>query len=186
MPDLRLEKLKSFYKKHRRLPSYSEMLNLFQLASKNAIHKIVKKWLELNLLEKVNNKLAPTRKFFQLPLLGLVKAGFPAGAEEVVDFISLDDYLIDRPQASFLLKVSGDSLKGVGIFPDDLVVIEKKQEAHSGEIILALIDREWTLKIFQKRGKKVYLQSANDKYPSFYPKEELQIFGVVKGVVRKI
>jgi len=186
MREPRLNKLRTFYKTHRRLPSYSEMLKLFKLASKNAIHKIVKKWTEAGLLEKVNNKLAPTNQFFQLPILGLVKAGFPMAADEVVDFMSLDDFLIDKPQASFLLKVSGDSLKDVGIFPHDLVIIEKKQQASPGEIVLALIDREWTLKIFQKKGKKVFLQSANKKYPSFYPRQELQIFGVVKGVVRKI
>lgn len=186
MRDGRLDKVKTFYKSRRRLPSYSEMLQLFGLASKNAIHKVVKKWMEQGVLEKINNKLAPTKFFFQLPILGLVKAGFPAEADETVDFLSLDEYLIEKPNASFLLKVNGDSLEGVGIFPGDYVIIEKKQQANSGEIILALIDREWTLKIFQKRGKKVYLQSANDRYPSFYPKEELQVFGVVKGVVRKI
>jgi len=186
MNDKRLEHLKTFYKKFRRLPSYSEMLRLFNLASKNAIYKIVKKWQDAGFLQKVNNKLSPTGKFFQLPILGLVKAGFPTAAEEVVDFLSLDDYLIDKPQASFLLKVSGDSLKDVGIFDGDLVVIEKKQQACSNEIVLALIDEEWTLKIFQKRGSRVFLQSANQKYPSFYPRFKLQIFGVVKGVVRKI
>jgi len=186
MQDSRLNKLKTFYKKFRRLPSYSEMLNLFKLASKNAIHKIVKKWIEAGFLEKINNKLAPAKKFFQLPVLGLVKAGYPAIADETVDFLSLNDYLVDKPQESFLLKVDGDSLKDIGILSGDFVIIQKKQQASPNEIVLALIDREWTLKIFQKKGRKVFLKAANKKYPSFYPKQNLEIFGVVKGVVRKI
>jgi SOS regulatory protein LexA len=186
MLDERLNQVKGFYKKFRRLPSYAEMLSLFDLASKNAIYKIVQPWLENGFLEKANRKLAPTKKFFQLPLLGLVNAGFPQAADQVVDFMSLNDFLVDKPQETFLLKVTGDSLKDIGIFEDDLVVIEKKQNALPREIVLAFLDNEWTLKIFQKKGRKVFLQAANKKYPSFYPKQDLRIFGVVKGVVRRI
>ena len=181
----RLPKLKTFYKKHKRLPSYSEMLNLFSLSSKNAIFKIIQKLVESGLLKKEGNKLAPTSKFFSLPLVGLVKAGFPILAEENRDYLTLDDYLIGDPQSSFLLKVSGDSLIGLGIFDGDIVIVEKKRLASSGDIVLAQIDREWTLKILKKDGIKTHLESANPKYPPFYPRNDLEIFGVVKAVVRK-
>ena len=181
----RLSKIKTFYKKHRRLPSYSEMLQLFNLSSKNAVFKIIHKLTELGFLKKEANKFAPTSKFFALPLVGLVKAGFPILAEENRDYLTLDDYLIGDPQSAFLLKVSGDSLIGLGIFDGDIVIIEKKRLATSGDIVLAQIDREWTLKILKKDGIRAYLESANPKYPPFYPKQELQIFGVVKAVVRK-
>lgn len=182
----RLDRIRSFYKKYHRLPSYSEMLALFRLSSKNAIHKIVKKWQKEGLLEKINQKLAPTKEFFKLPFLGYVKAGFPTSAEEDLKFLSLDDYLIDKPQSSFLLKVTSDSLVGIGILPDDLVIIERKNEANSGEVVLALIDGNWTLKIFRKEKNRLTLESANEKYPPFHPYEELQIFGIVKSVIRKL
>lgn len=181
----RLSKIKSFYKKHKRLPSYSEMLQLFRLSSKNAVFKIVQKLVEVGFLKKDDNKLAPTSKFFALPLLGPVKAGFPILAEENRDYLTLDDYLIEDPQFSFLLKVSGDSLMGLGIFDGDIVIITRKRQAISGDVVLAQIDREWTLKILKKDGIKVHLESANPKYPPFYPHQELQIFGVVKAVIRK-
>ncbi|MBI4225752.1 repressor LexA [Candidatus Roizmanbacteria bacterium] len=181
----RLARLKNFYKKHKRLPSYSEMLKLFNLSSKNAVFKIIQKLVESGLFKKENNKLAPTSKFFALPLLGVVKAGFPILAEENRDYLTLDEYLIEDPQSSFLLKVSGDSLIGLGIFDGDIVIIERKRLATSGDIVLAQIDREWALKILKKDGIKAHLESANPKYPPFYPKQELQIFGVVKAVVRK-
>lgn len=181
----RLSRIKKFYKKQRRLPSYSEMLQLFNLSSKNAVFKIVQKLVESGFLKKENNKLAPASKFFALPLVGLVKAGFPILAEENRDYLTLDEYLIGDPQSSFLLKVSGDSLIGLGIFDGDIVIIERKRLATSGDIVLAQIDREWTLKILKKDGIKTHLESANPKYPPFFPKQELQIFGVVKAVVRK-
>lgn len=180
-----LETLQSFYKKNKRLPSYSEMLVLFGLASKNAIHKIVNKLVEEGYLEKLNKKLAPAKLFFQIPLLGNVKAGFPTGAEEDLNYLSLDEYLIDNPNSSFMLKVAGDSLEGIGIYKGDMVILEKATSAARGDIVLALIDREWTLKILERVQGHTILRSANSKYPDFYPHESLEIFGIVKSVVRK-
>jgi repressor LexA len=102
--------------------------------------------------------------------------------------MSLDEYLIEDPNRSFLLKVSGDSLLNIGIFDGDIVVVEKKALAYPGDIVLAEIDKEWTLKIYKKDLKKktVYLEPANPKYPLLYPQRELVIHGVVKGVIRKI
>jgi repressor LexA len=180
-----LNSLRTFYRKNKRIPSYSEMLVLFGLSSKNAIHKIVNNLVRENYLQKLNNKLSPTNFFFQVPILGNIKAGFPTGAEEELNFLSLDEYLIDKPNSSFLLKVSGDSMEGVGIFDGDMVVIEKTAQARSGNIVLALIDNEWTLKILDKQKGKSILRAANPNYPEFIPMEELKIFGTVKSVMRK-
>jgi SOS-response transcriptional repressor LexA len=181
----RLLQLKNFYKKYKRLPSYSEMLSLFNVSSKNAVFKIVQKWIEEGIVQKIDNKLSPTSRFFALPLMGLVKAGYPASVESTVDFLSLDDYLVDNPQNSFLLRVAGDSLMDIGIFPDDMVLIERNLNAFSGEIVLAQIDREWTLKILRKTKQGIFLESANKKYPPFTAVEELKVMGVVKAVIRK-
>lgn len=163
------------------------MLTLFKLSSKNAIHKIVQKLIDEGFLQKKENKIAPTSQFFALPLLGLVKAGFPILADENRQYMSLDEYLIEDPTSSFLLKVSGDSLVGVGIFDGDIAIIEKKKVANPGEIVLAQIDGEWTLKILNhdSQTRITYLSSANPNYPPFYPRRELQIFGTLKGVIRK-
>ncbi len=180
-----LKHLQTFYKKNKRLPSYSEMLALFGLASKNAIHKIIIKLMEAGYLDKISGKLAPANLFFQVPLLGNVKAGFPTGAEEDLNFMSLDEYLVDKPGSSFMLKVAGDSLEGIGIYKGDIVILEKAKEANRGEIVLALIDGEWTLKIIEKVNGTTVLKSANPKYPDFYPHLSLEIFGIVRSVIRK-
>ncbi len=163
-----------------------EMLKLFNFSSKNSIFRIIQKFIEEGLFKKEANKLVPTPKFFSLPLLGVIKAGFPILAEENKSYLSLDEYLIEDPHSSFLLKVSGDSLEGIGIFDGDLVIIEKRKEGHSGDVVLAQIDREWTLKILRRNQGRHYLVAANPKYPAFIPQQELQIFGVVKAVVRKM
>ena len=184
----RLSSIKKFYRKFRRLPSYSEMLKLFNISSKNAVFKIINKLIDLGFIIKESKKLSPTKKFFALPLLGVIKAGFPILAEENKDYLTIDDYLIENPQTSFLLKVSGDSMTGVGIFEGDIVIIERKKDAVTGSIVLAQIDDEWTLKILKKDRKRQtnYLEAANPKYPPFYPSQGLQIYGIVKGVIRKI
>ena len=182
----RLHTLKRYFKKHRRLPSYQEMLDLFGLSSKNSIFKLVKNWVTEGMLTKEDGRLAPTSTFFALPLLGLVKAGFPILAEEDKKYLTLDDYLIEDPVSSFLLTVSGDSLIDIGIFDGDIVVIEKRKDARTEEVVLAEIDREWTLKILRKDQSRLYLASANIKYPPFFPQNELKIHGVVKAVIRKL
>lgn len=186
MDEDRFGKVKNFYHLYHRLPSYSEMLELFGLRSKNAIYKIVKKWIKEGFLTKTNKKISPTPRFFARPMLGYIKAGFPNTADEDFQFLSLDDYLIDKPDSSFLLKVKGDSLNGIGIMPGDLVIIERQNQASQNQIVLSQIDGEWVLKIFKKDKRKVALISANPAYPPLYPEEELKIFGVVVGVVRKL
>ena len=183
-----LDSLKIFYRKNKRLPSYSEMMEIFGFASKKSVFDIVHKWIEEGFLQKINEKLSPTSKFFSLPLLGIIKAGYPILAEENKQYLSLDEYLIEDPQSSFLLRVSGDSLIEEGIYDGDIVIIERKKEANTGDVVLAEIDREFTLKILRRDAvrKITYLSAANPNYPSFYPKFELKIHGVVKGIVRKL
>lgn len=184
----RLSQLKKFYRRFRRLPSFSEMLDLFGLSSKNAVFKIVQKFIEEGFIRKENNIYAPTSKFFALPLLGVVKAGFPIIADEDKNYLTLDEFLIEDPNSSFLFRVSGDSLSGIGVFDGDIVIIEKKRQAYPGDIVLAEIDREWTLKILKRNraDRLLYLEAANPKYPPLYPQDQLEIFGVVKAIVRKL
>jgi repressor LexA len=183
-----LAELKDFYRSCKRLPSYSEMVKIFGFASKKSVFDLVHKWIEEGILQKVNDKLSPTNKFFSLPLLGIIKAGYPILAEENRQYLSLDEYLIEDPNSSFLLRVSGDSMIEEGIYDGDIVIIQRTKEANSGDVVLAEIDKEFTLKILKKDTKKkvTYLVAANPNYPPFYPKYELKIHGVVKGVVRKL
>jgi repressor LexA len=119
-------------------------------------------------------------------VLGSVEAGFPSPAEEeLVDNLSLDDLLIQNREATFLLKVSGYSMTGAGILPGDMVIVDKGRTPRSGDIVIAQVDGEWTMKFLRKRGDDVTLVPANPSFQPIKPKDELKIAGVVTAVVRK-
>ena len=130
--------------------------------------------------------LKPLRRSLALPVVGEVAAGFPSPAEEELrDIISFDEYLVKRPESSFLLKVSGDSMAGEGIMEGDLVIVERGRDPRNGDIVVAEVDGEWTIKYFRKEGKDVVLEAANPKYKPIRPKSELRLGGVVTAVIRK-
>jgi repressor LexA len=99
--------------------------------------------------------------------------------------MSLDEYLVENREASYLLTVKGDSMTGAGIMPGDLVVVERGREPRAGDIVVAEIDGEYTLKYLRQKSGKLYLEAANPKYKPIYPKEELQVMAVLRAVVRK-
>jgi SOS regulatory protein LexA len=177
----------AFFREQRRMPTYSEMLPLLGVRAKSAAEYWIKKLLEKGVLEKdAKGFLRPARLSFKLPLVGNVAAGFPSPAEEELrDTLSFDEYLIDHPASSFILSVTGDSMIGEGIKEKDLVIVEKGREPKSGDIVLAEVDGNWTMKYFRKKGKKITLEAANPKYPPISPNEELRIAGVITAVVRK-
>ena len=179
--------LDRFYLSAKRMPAYSEMLELFALKSKNAVFKRIERLVKEHLIEKdASGRLVPVRVQKQVRLLGLVQAGFPSPAEEETqDLMSLDEYLISNPQATFLLKVEGDSMIDAGIRPGDLVLVQKNLSPKQGDIVVARVDNEWTLKIFERQKGCVILKPANINYPPIIPREELVIGGVIIANVRK-
>ena len=121
-----------------------------------------------------------------LMINGEVCAGFPSPAEEELrDNISFDDYLVAHRETSFLLSVTGDSMIGAGIMEKDLVIVEKGRQPKNGDIILAEVDGNWTMKYFRKKGKTITLEAANPQYPPIVPQTELRIAGVITALVRK-
>ena len=84
-----------------------------------------------------------------------------------------------------LLKVSGDSMSEAGILPGDMVIVDKGQTPKTGDIVIAEVDGEWTMKYLRKRGNSITLIPANPNYKPIKPQNELKIAGVVTAVVRK-
>jgi repressor LexA len=184
----KIDRLRRFFRQENRVPGYAEMLALFEYRSKNAVHGLLKKLEETGYLRKgPGGKIAFTRRLTgSVKLLGAVQAGFPSPAEEeLVDILSLDEYLIRRPDATFMLTVSGDSMIDAGIHPGDIVLVEKGANPKSGAIVVAQVDGEWTLKYYVKDKTGVRLDPANKKYKPLRPKQSLHIGGVVRAVVRK-
>ena len=169
------------------MPNYSEIMSLLSFKSKNAVFKLINKLEKENFLSKdEKGKLIPKNLYGELRILGRVEAGFPSPAEEELsDTMSLDDFLINNKEATYMLKVSGESMKDAGILPGDMVLVDRSLTPADGNIVIAEVDNEWTIKYLRKSGKEIYLEPANKSFSNIYPKEELKIAAVVKAVIRK-
>lgn len=176
-----------FYKDNKRMPSYAEIMDLVGFKSKNAVSKLVHKLIDAGVLEKdAQGKLLPTLASGEIPLLGLVEAGIPSTADaDVLDTLSIEEYLIPKKENTFILEVKGDSMIEAHIDEGDLVIAQRAQTARDGDIVVAEVDGGWTLKYFKTDGKKVWLLPANKNYKPIYPEYELRIAAIVKGVIRK-
>jgi SOS regulatory protein LexA len=177
----------AFFRDNRRMPSFAEMVDLLGVGSKSVVNFWINKLIEAGMLEKDDKgHLIFTKRSFAIPLVGSVQAGFPSPEEEsLCDILSMDEYLVAKPEASFLLQVSGDSMIGEGIMAGDLVIVERGREPKSGDIVIAEVDGEWTMKYFKREGKQVVLEAANPKYPIIRPQTQLRLGGVVTAVIRK-
>ncbi len=149
--------------------------------------KIIKLYYSIHGTRLENASAAPALcQVGGLAVSGRVHAGFPSPAEEeLLDTMSLDEYLIENKEATFILKVSGNSMIDAGIMPQDLVLVERTNEAKPGDIVIAEVDGKWTMKYLRQKGSRMYLEPANKKYAPIYPEEELKISAVVKAVIRK-
>lgn len=129
-------------------------------------------------------------KGYVLPLYeGRVQAGFPAPTgDEVGTTLDLNGYLVKNPTATFLLRAVGDSMIEAGIFPDDILVVDKGAEPVNGDIVIAVINDEFTVKRLSKEGNSVILKSENPKYPPITIPEGsgMNVWGVVKFAIHSL
>lgn len=175
------------------MPAYQEIMKLVGFKSKNAVYKLINKMLDEGVVNKDSSgRLIPNNLIGEIPLLGLVEAGFPTLAEEhVLDTMSIDDYLIDTKSKdkTYILEVKGDSMIEAGINEGDLVIAEKIEgsgrQAKEGDIVVAEVDGGWTMKYLRRKNGKAYLEPANSAYKPIYPEISLNIAAVVRGVIRK-
>jgi len=176
-----------FFRENRRMPSYGEMIDLLGVRSKSVVNFWMDKLIDAGIMEKDRKgHLTFTKTSWGIPMVGSIQAGFPSPEEEALyDVIDLDEYLITKPEASFLLQVSGDSMIGEGIRAGDLVVVEKGRAPKNGDVVIAEVDGEWTMKYYRKQGELIVLEAANPKYPAIKPQNELKLGGIVTAVVRK-
>ncbi len=183
----RKKKLVHYYQQHHQLPTYDELANIFSVTSKGSLHKYIQRFIEEGYIGKSGGgKLVPTSKLYGLRVLGTVQAGFPTAAEEdASDTMSIDEFLINNPQATYMLKVNGDSMINAGIMEGDLVIVDRSKTPKSGDIVVAEVDGDWTMKYLIKRANSLLLRAANASYPDIHPRQEMKIGGVVTSVIRK-
>jgi len=181
------EKVIGFYKKNKRMPGYLEIMNMLGFKSKNSVHKLIGSLVEEGVLSKDDRgRIIPNQIYEQIPLLGLVEAGMPSEADvDELDRISLEDFLVDDKEKTFLLEVKGDSMIEAHIDEGDYVLVERNGAPKEGDIVIAEVDGGWTMKYYRKKGNTPYLQPANKKYKSIFPTESFRVAAIVKAVIRK-
>lgn len=179
-------KIRGFFDAHRRMPSFSELMDIWKYKTKSAVHYRIEQLIQAGLIGKdASGRLIP-RWEDGVRLLGLVEAGFPSPAEEeLLDVMSFDEYLTPNREASYILKVKGDSMIDAGIREGDMVIVERRQSYKPGQIVIASVDGEHTMKYLRKKGSDYYLEPANKNYPLLHPTESFKVEAVVVAVVRK-
>lgn len=119
--------------------------------------------------------------------LGTIEAGFPSPAEEeLLDTMTLDEWLIKRREATYMLEVKGLSMMNAGILPGDTALVERGRDPKHGDIVIACVDGKWTMKYYHiLANKKIALVPANPKFTPIYPQEELRVEAIVTAIIRR-
>jgi repressor LexA len=193
-------KIISFYKERRRMPTYQEIMRLSGFKSKNAAYKLVNKLIDAGIVSKDGQgRLIPLRLGGEIIRLSqTVSAGLGSQAEEeMAETLSFDDLLDNsknKSSAKYIVDVQGESMIDLGILDGDSVLVEKisASQMKDGDIVIALMDDGYTIKTLRKKsdqkGFKIYLEPANKNYKPIYPTEDnpIQLIGIVRTIIRNL
>ena len=189
-----LDFVRSFLDKNGYSPSLAEIAEHFHLSSVATVYKhilnlqtkgyLVRKWNVSRSIELTSSG-KPTRKAVPLPLMGRVAAGSPIESVPDPEEMAVPEELVSGKKC-YALQVTGDSMIDEQIRDGDYVIVDSRREARGGEMVIALVDGEATLKRFFKEKGKIRLQPSNPEMEPIYVKrEDLKIQGIVIGVIRK-
>jgi len=178
-------------------PTLKEMREHFQVSSDNSILKHLKALTEkgyinkddtprgIALLDSVKEKLSGNLGL-SLPILGSIPAGGPVLTDEYIEGnMKIGEDLASSAKNKFLLRVTGNSMINAGILEGDLVLCDMKRQPTSGDVVVALVDNENTLKRLVKNDGKYYLKAENPEYKDIYPIQSLSIQAVVTALIRQ-
>jgi len=184
-----LDRLRDYYAEARRIPTQQRICELIGFASKTAARKLLHRLEVAGFVERTPDDDAwmPTPRFFERPLAEMaVRAGAPDMIESSQgDLFLIDQYLVRQPSRTVMVPVKGDSMIDAGIHDGDLVVVERQRAAAAGDLVIAIVDNEFTLKELGLEKGRFILKPHNPAYPVIRPQGELEIYGVVTGLVRR-
>jgi repressor LexA len=189
-----LDYLNDFIQQHGYAPSLEEIGKRFGLSSLATVHKHLTNLQDKGFIRRAWNRsrsveIVPDRtggKAIELPLLGLVAAGSPIEAISTPETIAVPEDLVGKGD-TYVLRVRGDSMIDEQIRDGDYVIVEDRKKAENGEMVIALVKgSDVTLKKFYRENGRVRLQPANPAMrPLVVPADDVQVQGVVVGVMRK-
>ncbi len=181
-----LARLQDYYAAWRSLPAYEPLQAVLGLASRSAVAKVLHRLQAAGFLDRTPaRRWTPTARFFARPLADApVPAGLPVGTMDSGEAHSIDAWLVRQPSRTVLIPVTGDSMIDAGIHPGDRVVVERDVPARPGDVVIAVIDNEFTLKTLAVEDGEAVLRPANPAYSVLRPGDRLAVFGVVVGLIR--
>jgi repressor LexA len=183
---LHLAALQDYYARHRLIPSLSAISALLGFRAKNAAASLVTRLEQAGYLQRTPDKrLTPTDRFFERARgIASVRAGLPEEAlDTAADMVNLDAMLVKKPSQTFFMRIKGDSMQDAGLLEGDTVVCERSQRANVGDIVVAVIGSEATIKTLARERERLVLKPENKAYPTLRP-DPLEIIGVVTGSFR--
>ena len=175
-------------------PTHREICEQFGYSSYGTVHKHLRLLRQKGYLDRETHQKRGLRvigeqtpaSLPELPFLGRIAAGRPIEALEGSDRLLVPPHLVGGRGDHFVLEVVGDSMIEEGIHEGDLVIVEQRVQAEVGQMVVALIDGEATVKRFYPEGDTVRLQPANHRMsPIVVPAGDLQIQGLVVGLMRR-
>ncbi len=183
-----LAKLQDYYADWKSIPSYAALCEVFGIASKSWVKAILNRLEKAAFIERTPDGVwVPTRQFFARPFAeSSVQAGMPVSVSATQgEYFIIDELLIETPSLTTMIPVKGDSMIDAGIHDGDIAVVEKRNLASVGDIVVAIVDNDFTLKILDKERGKFILRPSNPAYPVIRPQGSLEIYGVLVGLIRK-
>ncbi len=181
--------LRDYYAENQHIPSIQRVAELVGLTSKSSASGVLKRLADAGFLERAPDDGAwiPAMRFFERPLAeAAVRAGSPDSIEgEGAQPFMVDQYVVRRPSRTVMVPVKGDSMSDAGIHEGDIAVVERSHVANAGDFVVAIVDNEFTLKELAVERGRFVLKPHNPAYPIIRPKGELEIFGVMTGLVRR-
>ncbi|MEQ5391771.1 transcriptional repressor LexA [Proteus sp. fly-1013] len=173
-------------------PTRAEIASQLGFRSPNAAEEHLKALARKGVIEIVSGASRGIRLLMEeepegLPLIGRVAAGEPLLAQEHIESHYQVDPMLFKPSADFLLRVNGMSMKDIGIMDGDLLAVHKTQDVHNGQVIVARIEDEVTVKRFKKSGNKIELHAENSEFSPIIVDLREQSFtveGLAVGVIR--
>jgi repressor LexA len=182
-----LDKLRDYYAQHRVFPSFSVIAERVGLKTTSAVSVMVDRMKAAGFLASApGRRLQPGPRFFEREVLDTIQAGLPQSANEPgIEGLNVDSYLIDNPSRTVLLTIKGDSMTDAGLIPGDIVVVKKGAPAKPGDIVVAIVDNEFTVKYLAQDKRGFYLRPGNKAYSTIRAADHLEIFGLVVGSFRK-
>jgi repressor LexA len=179
--------LQMHWRKNKAFPSMAKLTEVVGLRSSAGVFGLVSRLVDAGYLERVDGRLAPTKRFFSYRLLGAVRAGVPQEApQDGYETLSAEDFLVEHPDRTSYATIRGDSMSGIGLLDGDIVVVEHNTPTRPGDVVVAVIDDRITVKTLALERGEYVLRAENPNYEDIRPGSSLEVLGVVVGSFRRM